>query len=103
MNISYKWSVEKLTVKQNNKLVTLVEWRCYGVDEISGNSAAIAGATSLEPSDTFIPYADLTEQQVIDWCSSVKNETEAKITTSIQEQIAKKSIELALPWAQIPA
>jgi len=67
MNISYKWSVEKLTVKQDNKLVISVEWRCYGVDEASGFSAAMAGATALEPSSTFIPYAQLTEDKVLDW------------------------------------
>ena len=98
MNISYKWLVEKLTVKQDKKLVTSVEWRCYGVDEFSGFSASVAGATSLEPSDTFIPYADLTEQQVIDWCSTIKDETLAQIALSITKQIEKKEPELALPW-----
>ena len=99
MSISYKWSVEKLTVKQDNKLVTSVEWRCYGVDEDSGFSAGVAGATALEPSSTFIPYDDLTEQQVLDWCSSVKDETEAKIAMSVNGQLAKKESEPALPWA----
>jgi hypothetical protein len=98
MNISYKWSVEKLTVEQDKKLVTSVEWRCYGVDEASGFSAAVDGATSLEPSNTFIPYDQLTEQQVLDWCSSVKDETETNITTSIQGQIDKKESAPALPW-----
>jgi hypothetical protein len=99
MSISYKWSVEKLTVKQDNKLVTSVEWRCYGVDEASGFSAAVAGATSLEPSDTFILYDDLTEQIVLDWCSSAKNETEAQVASQIAHQLAQKSAEPSLPWA----
>jgi hypothetical protein len=103
MTISYKWLVEKLTTKQDIKLVTSVEWRCYGVDEVSGFSAAVAGATTVEPSNTFIPYDQLTEQQVLDWCSSIKDETEFRIATDIQAQLAKKTVELALPWAQIPA
>ena len=103
MSISYKWSVEKLTVKQDNKLVTSVEWHCYGVDEDSGFSAGVAGATALQPSNTFIPYEQLTEQQVLDWCSSIKDETEAKIAMSVNGQLAKKESEPALPWSQIPA
>jgi len=99
MSISYKWSVEKLTVKQASKLVTSVEWRCYGVDDTNGFSASVAGATALEPSDTFTPYDQLTEQQVLDWCSNVKNETETNIAMSVNEQLAKKESEPALPWA----
>lgn len=118
MSISYKWSVEKLTVKQDNKLVTSVEWRCYGVDEVSGFSAAVVGATALEPSDTFIPYDQLTEQKVLDWCfesktitetdkkgnvttivKHPKDDVEAQITSQIQGQLAQKDAEPALPWA----
>jgi hypothetical protein len=99
MSISYGWSVEKLTVEQDKKLVTSVEWRCYGVDEVSGFSAAFAGATALEPSDTFTPFAELTEAQVLDWCSGAKDETEAKIAASVSEQLTKKESEPALPWA----
>ena len=98
MNISYKWSVEKLTVNLDKKLVTSVEWRCYGVDETTGLSAAVAGATALEPSNTFIPYDELTEQEVLDWCSTIKDETVAQIALSITKQIAKKEPKLALPW-----
>jgi hypothetical protein len=122
MNISYKWLVEKLTVKQNNKLVISVEWRCYGVDEDSGFSAAMAGVIALEPSDTFIPYDQLTEQKVFDWCfepktitqtdkegnvitivKHLKDEGEAQVAGQIARQLGQKAAEPALPWAQIPA
>ena len=117
MNISYKWSVEKLTTEQDKKLVTSVEWRCYGVDAESGFSAAIAGATALEPSNAFIHYNQLTEQQVLAWCFApivttwidkdkkaqsstqlIKDEGETQVAGQIARQLAQKSAEPALPW-----
>lgn len=117
MNISYRWSVEKLTTEQDKKLVTSVEWRCYGVDAESGFSAAMAGATSFKSSDSFTPFNQLTEEQVLAWCFEpivttwidkdkkpqsstqlIKDEGEAQVAGQIARQLAQKAAEPALPW-----
>ena len=98
--ITYKWSIEKVVVTTNDA-VTHVYWRCDGTDDV--NNAACAGIQELVLGDSFVPYAQLTEAQVLGWCSTIKDDAEAQVAGQIANQIAKKQAEPALPWAQIPA
>ena len=113
--ISYTWSVDKLQVTENN-LVVKVDLTVKGVD---GDSSASAAYTrTLTRGDGFVPYEQLTEQQVLDWCFApevitwtdkdnveqsitkhLKDEGEAQVTGQIQRQLTKKATEPALPWA----
>ena len=117
--ISYKWTIEKVTVTTDNA-VTHVYWRCdASQDDLK---ASCAGVRKLVRSDTFIPYEQLTEQQVLDWCFApevttwkdvggneqsstrlIKDEGEAQVAGQIAHQLAQKAAEPALPWVQIPA
>jgi hypothetical protein len=119
MSISYKWSVDTLQVAEDN-LVVKVEWRVTATqDELK---ASASGFKSLARGDSFIPYEQLTEQQVLDWCfepetithtdregnvtttfSLLKDEGEALVASHIALQLAKKQSEPALPWIEIPA
>ena len=113
--ISYKWTIEKVTVTTDNA-VTHVYWRCdASQDDLK---ASCAGVRTLVRSDTFIPYEQLTEQQVLDWCFApevitwtdennveqsitkhLKAEGEAQVTGQIERQLAQRAAEPALPWA----
>ena len=111
--ISYKWTVEKVTVATDNA-VTHVYWRCDAKqDEVT---ASCAGVRTLFRSETFIPYEQLTEQQVLDWCFApevitltdgttiikhLKDESEAQVANQIARQLAQKQSEPALPWAEV--
>jgi hypothetical protein len=119
MSIAYKWSVDKMQVAEDN-LVVKVEWRVTATED--DLTASAAGVKSLARGDSFIPYEQLTEQQVLDWCfepeaikhtdregnetttfSLLKDEGEALVASHIALQLAKKQSEPALPWSQIPA
>jgi hypothetical protein len=115
--ISYKWTIEKVTVTTDNA-VTHVYWRCdASQDDLK---ASCAGVRTLVRSDTFIPYEQLTEQQVLDWCFApevttwkdvdgneqsstrlIKDEGEAQVAGQIARQLAQKTAEPALPWANV--
>lgn len=116
MTIVFKWSVEKVLATANN-IVTDVYWRCEGFNEESNLSASCAGIRKLVRGDSFVPYEQLTEQQVIDWCFApetitqtdkegnvsttaklLKNESEAQIVDQLARQLAQKKSDLALPW-----
>jgi hypothetical protein len=114
--ITFKWSVEKVITTGSTNVITQVYWRCHAnQDELS---ASCYGIRNLVLGDTFIPYDQLTEQQVLDWCFApeiitwkdqnnvdqsftkhIKDEAEAQVTEQIERQLAKKASEPALPWA----
>ena len=117
--ITYKWSIEKVIVTTNDA-VTHVHWRCEGTDDVNELTAACAGVRELILGDSFIPYLDLTEQQVLDWCYAtetieikdvegnlvetiikhLKDDSEGQVAGQIANQILKKQAEPALPWTQ---
>ena len=119
MSITFKWSVNKVQVAQDN-LIVKVYLEVTGTD--GDNSASAAYIRNLIRGDSFIPYEQLTEQQVLDWCFApeittwqsrddveqistrlLKEEGEAEVTSQILRQLAQKASEPALPWIEIPA
>jgi len=97
--IAYKWSIEKVEVTGDTNTVTHVYWRCDAKDD--DLSAACAGVKNLTIGDTFTAYEQLTEQQVIDWCSDIKDATETEVAALIAMKKSQKSSEPALPWAPV--
>jgi hypothetical protein len=59
-------------------------------------------ATFPAPEGTFIPYADLTQAQVLGWCYANgvdQTRVEANVQEVIDNQINPPVIQPALPWA----
>ena len=122
MSISYKWSIDKLTVAEEN-LVVRVDWRVTAEDNENNITTSAAGVRTLTRGDSFIPYEQLTEQQVLDWCfapeiitiedsiqnitttvtKNLKDEGEAQVADQIARNLAQKAAEPALPWSKLPA
>jgi hypothetical protein len=118
--MEFKWSINKLTVAEDN-LVVKVELTVTGHFD-NYNSASAVYTCNLARGNSFIPYDQLTEQQVLAWCFApqsittidpidnvtstvirlIKDEGEAQVTGQIERQLAKKVTEPALPWAQLP-
>ena len=99
-----KWTVTEMNcysqAGDNTDVVFMVHWTCSGVDENRG--LFIYSTSSLSaPSDTFTPYADLTEDQVLGWvwASGVdKTATEIAVEQHIQNKTCPPRITLSLPW-----
>ena len=121
--ISYKWAIDKVQVlpehdNGSTNVVTHVYWSCVATDEASGISAANAADRKLTLGDSFIPFDQLTEQQVLDWCFEtqiveikdlngdvaetytvqLKPEVETQLAGQIEYKISQKAIEPDLPW-----
>jgi hypothetical protein len=98
------WLIERLLVKPTEGSLTDVvitaDWRCNGSQE--SFSGTCYGSTSFAPpTGSFTPYADLTEQQVLDWCyaSGVDQKAiEANVSQQIADQINPPVIAPPLPW-----
>ena len=94
--MEFKWSVNKVTVVEDN-LVTQVDLTVTATD--GDNTASAAYICELVRGDSFIPYDQLTEQQVLDWCFPIiKDEGEAQVAEQIARQLTQKATEPALPW-----
>jgi hypothetical protein len=124
MSIIFNWSVTKMQVipEQDDKtnIVTRVEWLVKAIDKDNNMSSFASASRNFVLGDTFTPFEDLTEQQVLDWCfapenfSSIdsegnqttitkhlKTDVETQVTEQIARQLVQKATEPALPWVQV--
>jgi len=104
MNISIVWIIERLLVKPTEGTLTDVvitaDWRCNGSQE-SFSGTCYGSCSFAPPTGSFIPYADLTEQQVLGWCYANgvdQAAIEANVSLQIQNQIHPPVVVLPLPW-----
>ena len=105
--ISIVWIIERLLVKPTEGSLTDVvitaDWRCNGTDQ-NYNGTCYGSCSFAPPTGSFTPYADLTEQQVLDWCYAAgvdKSAIEANVTLQIENQIHPPVVVLPLPWIEI--
>ena len=95
MNITY--TIAQLDRQTSDGLVTTAHWR---VDAVDGEySAGSYGSVGFERGDTFIPYNNLTQEEVIGW---VKNRLDSSaIEASLTAQIAAQkapTTAVGVPW-----
>lgn len=83
-------------------VVFTVHWTCAGVDGDYSASVFNTCPVTVSPDEPFTPYADLTQDQVLNWIwtSGVdKDATEAAVAQLIQNQINPPVVTPPLPWA----
>lgn len=98
------WKIEQMIVKPQDgsftDVVVTAAWRCTGVDgNYSASNYGTAGFSA--PSDTFVAYADLTEDEVLGWvwANGVdKAEVEANVARELDAQINPPVVPKPLPW-----
>ena len=105
--ITISWLIERLLVKptegSNTDVVITADWRCNGSQE-SFSGTCYGSCSFAPPTGSFTPYADLTEQQVLDWCYANgvdKSAIEANVTAQIENQINPPVVSLPLPWIEV--
>ena len=102
------WLIERLLVKptegSNTDVVITADWRCNGTVQspTEAYSGTCYGSCSFAPpTDSFTPYPDLTQEQVLGWCYANgvdKSAIEANVTAQIENQINPPVVALPLPW-----
>jgi hypothetical protein len=102
MATDVKWSIA-LTEYTNdaNKGVLTAHWRATAQDgDFTASGYGTAGFTPDPTAPNFVPYADLTEADVLAWVwgSVDKDETEANLAKQIEDQKAPAT-QSGLPWA----
>ena len=115
MAISTTWSVSNMTHEDSDGGVILVYWSCVAAsDGTPSYTATEGGKLRLTPdpsSPDYIPYADLTESDVLGWvynsliegdetADEAKARVEADRTAKVQGQIDRAASQSdGMPWA----
>lgn len=84
-------------------VVTRVRYNYVGVNE-DGIEATFNGATPMplpEDTENYIPFADLTPEDVVAWLEAVSDKVhmQERITRQIEAQINPKYEPVPSPWA----
>jgi hypothetical protein len=103
--ITYKWIFSAFDCKVSEEgmqnVVTTVHWRYNGTNE-DDISAEIYGAQGVgEPTpDAFIPYPELSEEQVIGWMEGIMDveAMQLNIANQIEAIINPVNVTLPAPW-----
>lgn len=108
---SYAWAVNSMTAYPEYAgqpdIVFQVSWVCSATDGVSNTAVYGSVDLTLNPEDTFIPYADLTLDQVLAWVFGVLGEegklkAEADCDAQISAMEAPETVTPPLPW-NVPA
>ena len=98
------WTIAQLERNTTDNGVIVAHWRCSKEETVgdvtyTASSYGTCGFTPDSTSPDFVPYADLTEADVLAWVyeSVDKDATEAAITANIEEQ-KNPVTETGLPW-----
>jgi len=103
MTISTTWSVNDMTHNDSDGGVILVYWSCVAASDGTPSYTATEGGklrcTYDASSPDYIPYADLTEANVLAWVHEqvVKADTEAANDAKIAE-LATPTSTTGMPW-----
>ena len=93
------WKIVQCDRLTANNFITTAHWTCNAVDgDYTAGSYGTCGFAAATPA---IPYASVTEQDVLDWCfaSGVdKDATEANLAAQIATQKAPVTA-AGVPWA----
>ena len=92
------WTITQTNYETATGFITQAHWTATAVD---GNyTASVYSTCSWQPGTPTVPYADVTMQEVLDWCwaSGVsKDATEAALAQNIELQ--KNPVTAAgVPW-----
>jgi hypothetical protein len=111
MAIEYTWTINSLETVEtdaHSNVVKVVRWSYTGVDADSSFSHNISRSTNLDTDniETFVEFADLTEDAVIAWLDANVvedeiNEMRNLIQINIERRIASRvmTTHTTLPWA----
>ena len=104
--ITYTWNISQLNcVPQAPKgadYVVTAHWNLSGTDGTYSGSVYSTCSFPVVQGESFTPYADLTQDQVLGWCWANgvdKDSAEAAVAQQIENQINPPIVSPPLPWA----
>jgi hypothetical protein len=81
------WTITQTDYEVSNGFIQTAHWQCTAVD--GDFTASVYSTCSFAAAEPSIPYADVTMQEVLDWCWNngvSKDATEAALAQNIELQ-----------------
>jgi hypothetical protein len=109
MATTYTWNIQQLNCypEQDGEtdVVFVVHWTLNGTDGTYAGSVYGSVGVTVDPDAPFVPYASLTEAQVIGWVQDALGEEqvasyEANVAQQIDNQINPPVVTPPLPWSE---
>ena len=104
--INYNWVISQLDcvpqTAEGADYVVTAHWSCNGSDGTYSGSVYSTCGFAVVQGEQFVPYADLTQDQVLSWCWANgvdKDSAEAAVAQQIENQINPPIVSPPLPWA----
>ena len=94
------WTITQTNYETANGFITTAHWQCSAVD---GNYAASTYSTcGWQAGTPTIPYANVTMQEVLDWCYAAGVDKDANEAALAQQIALQKNPVTAqgTPWSQ---
>lgn len=108
MAITITWKIDNLECQVHEgefeNVVYMIHWRVYASEGDANTSVYGSCVVSFTPSENFIPYEELTEEQVLSWTFASLGEegklsAEQSAISSLENILEPKVISKPLPWA----
>ena len=109
MSATITWVIDSLLCKPQEgsytDVVVTAEWHCFGTqtaNDVDYTAINYGNTVFPMPEGVFIPYDQLTQDQVLGWCWANgvdKTAIEANVQTQIDNQINPPIVQPPLPWA----
>jgi hypothetical protein len=103
---TYTWNIQQMDcypqIDGETDVVFTVHWTVSGTDGTYSGSAYGSVGIPVDSKSGFTPYADLTQEQVLNWCWANgvdKDATESNIAQQIENQVNPPVVTPPLPWA----
>lgn len=93
------WTITQCDRLTSDNFINVAHWTCTAVD--GDYTASIYSTCSFAPATPSIPYADVTEAEVLGWCWSSgvdKDATEAALAQNIALQ-KNPVVATGTPWS----
>jgi len=109
MAITNTWNVVSMDcypeLNGQTDVVFVCHWQLNGTDGTHNGSVYGSVGLTLDPEATYVPYADLTEAQVIGWVKEALGEEsvtsyEDNVAQQIANQINPPVVTPPLPWSE---
>ena len=109
MAITNVWSIVQLNaypeLDGQADVVFTVHWTLNGTDGTYNGSVYGSVGVTIDPDAPFVPYADLTQAQVIGWVQDALGEEqvasyEANVAQQIADQQGPPVVTPPLPWSE---
>ena len=112
METNFEWVIAQLNCAVEaeglSDVINVIHWR-YNATQVDGDKtyfADIYGSSGVaQPNpENFIPYADVTEQEVIGWLEQILpvEDMQLSLEANIALQINPVEVTLPLPWTPVP-